>query len=94
MFVFMVFIKAHVLHASNFSVHLRSVLVCISMCVVFMCDICSPCLTLCNMYDLAIVSFVFQTEMGGWDRRLAVGIYILMLAVTVSRANEGGNINS
>jgi len=46
------------------------------------------------MYDLAIVSFVFQTEMGGWARRLAVGIYILMLAVTVSRANEGGNINS
>ncbi|KAG1972039.1 integrin beta-4 isoform X1 [Pimephales promelas] len=26
--------------------------------------------------------------MGGWARRLAVGIYILMLAVTVSRANE------
>lgn len=33
--VFMVFIKAHVLHALNFSVHLRSVLVCISMCAVY-----------------------------------------------------------
>uniref|UniRef100_A0A8C2HQW0 Integrin beta n=1 Tax=Cyprinus carpio TaxID=7962 RepID=A0A8C2HQW0_CYPCA len=29
-----------------------------------------------------------QTEMGGWALRLSVGIYVLMLAVTASRANE------
>lgn len=44
------------------------------------------------MCDPAIVLFVFQTEMGGWALRLAVGIYVLMLAVTAGHANEGGNI--
>lgn len=47
-----------------------------------------------KMCDLAIVVFMLQTEMGGWALRLAVGIYVLMLAVTASRANEGGSINS
>lgn len=46
------------------------------------------------MCDFAIFLFVFQTEMGGWALRLAVGIYVLMFAVTTGRANEGGNINS
>lgn len=69
-------------------------MVFISVCVhVNLCDICSPCLTLCQMCDLAIVVFMFQTEMGGWALRLAVGIYVLLLAVTASRANEGGNIS-
>ncbi len=45
------------------------------------------------MCDLAIVVFMFQTEMGGWALRLAVGIYVLLLSVTASRANEGGNIS-
>uniref|UniRef100_A0A8C2FVW6 Integrin beta n=1 Tax=Cyprinus carpio TaxID=7962 RepID=A0A8C2FVW6_CYPCA len=64
-------------------------MVCISVCVhVHLCGICSPCLTLCKMCDLAIVVFMFQTEMGGWALRLSVGIYVLMLAVTASRANE------
>lgn len=61
---------------------------------VYMYDICSPCLNLCNMCDPAIGLFVFQTEMGGWALRLAVGIYVLMLAVTAGNANEGGNIKS
>ncbi len=51
----------------------------------------SPCLTLCKMCDLAIVVFMFQTEMGGWAMGLALGIYVLLLAVMDSRANEGGN---
>lgn len=46
------------------------------------------------MCDPAIVLFVFQTEMGGWTLHLAVGIYVLMLAVTAVRANDGENINS
>ncbi len=43
------------------------------------------------MCDLAIVVFLFQTEMGGWALGLAVGIYVLLLTVMDSRANEGGN---
>lgn len=46
------------------------------------------------MCDPAIGLFVFQIEMGGWALRLAVGIYVLMLAVTAGNANEGGNIKS